>query len=229
MVLRIFFPSCLCRKSRSLPCACTPAAWRESTMTISLTVSVGQQMRKQEVSQTIILKCFLTVSSCYVFVSECSLPDTLNSWFLVAQLHVWWVKHFLFYSNVSWSTSNSCKFFFFFSTVRMCLVRMRQEGRAGKYMCRYIVHSMWEDVEQRSKIMGVSSVWHHSETDGSWKMDHEHLDNDSFQAWTAFPNNGAFYGLRGNNRGCSGWVHGSARGDRSPVFCLSNSCLINGS
>uniref|UniRef100_A0A3B4V2D5 Ubiquinol-cytochrome c reductase complex assembly factor 1 n=1 Tax=Seriola dumerili TaxID=41447 RepID=A0A3B4V2D5_SERDU len=38
----------------------------------------------------------------------------------------------------------------------MCLVRMRQEGRAGKYMCRYIVHSMWEDVEQRSKIMGVT-------------------------------------------------------------------------
>lgn len=44
----------------------------------------------------------------------------------------------------------------------MCLVRMRQEGRAGKYMCRYIVHSMWEDVEQRSKIMGVSSVKDHS-------------------------------------------------------------------
>ncbi|XP_054641579.1 ubiquinol-cytochrome-c reductase complex assembly factor 1 isoform X3 [Dunckerocampus dactyliophorus] len=59
------------------------------------------------------------------FFQRCSLPDTLNSWFLVAQLHVW-----------------------------MCLVRMRQEGRAGKYMCRYIVHSMWEDVEQRSKIMG---------------------------------------------------------------------------
>lgn len=35
-------------------------------------------------------------------------------------------------------------------------MRMRQEGREGKYMCRYIVHSMWEDVEQRSKIMGVS-------------------------------------------------------------------------
>lgn len=26
-----------------------------------------------------------------VCVSECTLPDTLNSWFLVAQLHVWWV------------------------------------------------------------------------------------------------------------------------------------------
>lgn len=38
---------------------------------------------------------------------------------------------------------------------RMCLVRMRQEGRAGKFMCRYIVYSMWEDVEQRSMILGV--------------------------------------------------------------------------
>ncbi|XP_056607272.1 ubiquinol-cytochrome-c reductase complex assembly factor 1 [Triplophysa dalaica] len=63
------------------------------------------------------------------FFEKCSLPDTLNSWFLVAQLHVW-----------------------------MCLVRMRQEGRAGKYMCRYIVHSMWEDVEQRSKIMGIDAA-----------------------------------------------------------------------
>ncbi|KAF7711374.1 ubiquinol-cytochrome-c reductase complex assembly factor 1 isoform X1 [Silurus meridionalis] len=63
------------------------------------------------------------------FFEKCSLPDTLNSWFLVAQLHVW-----------------------------MCLVRMRQEGREGKFMCRYIVHSMWEDVEQRSKIMGIDAV-----------------------------------------------------------------------
>uniref|UniRef100_A0A3Q2DAI9 Ubiquinol-cytochrome c reductase complex assembly factor 1 n=1 Tax=Cyprinodon variegatus TaxID=28743 RepID=A0A3Q2DAI9_CYPVA len=41
---------------------------------------------------------------------------------------------------------------------RMCLVRMRQEGREGKFMCRYIVHSMWEDVEQRSKIMGIDAI-----------------------------------------------------------------------
>uniref|UniRef100_A0A8B9GYW6 Ubiquinol-cytochrome c reductase complex assembly factor 1 n=1 Tax=Astyanax mexicanus TaxID=7994 RepID=A0A8B9GYW6_ASTMX len=47
---------------------------------------------------------------------------------------------------------------------RMCLVRMRQEGREGKYMCRYIVHSMWEDVEQRSKIMGVKSMKAMTET-----------------------------------------------------------------
>ncbi|XP_074867471.1 ubiquinol-cytochrome c reductase complex assembly factor 1 [Carettochelys insculpta] len=63
------------------------------------------------------------------FFDRCNMPDTLNSWFLVAQLHVW-----------------------------MCLVRMKQEGRAGKYMCRYIVHSMWEDVEQRGKVMGIDSV-----------------------------------------------------------------------
>ncbi|CAM2102599.1 unnamed protein product [Caretta caretta] len=63
------------------------------------------------------------------FFHRCHMPDTLNSWFLVAQLHVW-----------------------------MCLVRMKQEGRAGKYMCRYIVHSMWEDVEQRGKVMGIDSV-----------------------------------------------------------------------
>ncbi|KFV42589.1 Ubiquinol-cytochrome c reductase complex chaperone CBP3, partial [Gavia stellata] len=61
------------------------------------------------------------------FFNRCQMPDTLNSWFLVAQLHVW-----------------------------MCLVRMKQEGRTGKYMCRYIVHCMWEDVEQRGKVMGVS-------------------------------------------------------------------------
>ncbi|NWY07672.1 UQCC1 factor, partial [Nothoprocta ornata] len=62
------------------------------------------------------------------FFNRCHMPDTLNSWFLVAQLHVW-----------------------------MCLVRMKQEGRAGKYMCRYIVHCMWEDVEQRGKLMGITS------------------------------------------------------------------------
>ncbi|XP_071882625.1 ubiquinol-cytochrome c reductase complex assembly factor 1 isoform X5 [Anas platyrhynchos] len=61
------------------------------------------------------------------FFNRCQMPDTLNSWFLVAQLHVW-----------------------------MCLVRMKQEGRAGKYMCRYIVHCMWEDVQQRGKVMGFS-------------------------------------------------------------------------
>uniref|UniRef100_A0A8C5LHX1 Ubiquinol-cytochrome c reductase complex assembly factor 1 n=1 Tax=Jaculus jaculus TaxID=51337 RepID=A0A8C5LHX1_JACJA len=56
---------------------------------------------------------------------RCQMPDTFNSWFLITLLHVW-----------------------------MCLVRMKQEGRSGKYMCRIIVHFMWEDVEQRGRVMG---------------------------------------------------------------------------
>uniref|UniRef100_A0A8C8UMM7 Ubiquinol-cytochrome c reductase complex assembly factor 1 n=1 Tax=Peromyscus maniculatus bairdii TaxID=230844 RepID=A0A8C8UMM7_PERMB len=59
---------------------------------------------------------------------RCQMPDTFNSWFLITLLHVW-----------------------------MCLVRMKQEGRTGKYMCRIIVHFMWEDVEQRGRVMGVNS------------------------------------------------------------------------
>ncbi|KAF6089743.1 ubiquinol-cytochrome c reductase complex assembly factor 1 [Phyllostomus discolor] len=58
---------------------------------------------------------------------RCQMPDTFNSWFLITLLHVW-----------------------------MCLVRMKQEGRTGKYMCRIIVHFMWEDVEQRGRVMGVN-------------------------------------------------------------------------
>ncbi|ELW69593.1 Ubiquinol-cytochrome c reductase complex chaperone CBP3 like protein [Tupaia chinensis] len=60
------------------------------------------------------------------FFLRCQMPDTFNSWFLVTLLHVW-----------------------------MCLVRMKQEGRSGKYMCRIIVHFMWEDVEQRGRVMGA--------------------------------------------------------------------------
>ncbi|XP_011238007.1 ubiquinol-cytochrome c reductase complex assembly factor 1 isoform X1 [Mus musculus] len=60
------------------------------------------------------------------FFLRCQMPDTFNSWFLITLLHVW-----------------------------MCLVRMKQEGRTGKYMCRIIVHFMWEDVEQRGRVMGV--------------------------------------------------------------------------
>ncbi|XP_044520301.1 ubiquinol-cytochrome-c reductase complex assembly factor 1 [Gracilinanus agilis] len=61
------------------------------------------------------------------FFLRCQMPDTFNSWFLITLLHVW-----------------------------MCLVRMKQEGRSGNYMCRIIVHFMWEDVEQRGRVMGIT-------------------------------------------------------------------------
>ncbi|KYO40967.1 ubiquinol-cytochrome-c reductase complex assembly factor 1 isoform X2 [Alligator mississippiensis] len=60
------------------------------------------------------------------FFERFNMPDTLNSWFLVAQLHVW-----------------------------MCLVRMKQEGRTGTFMCHHIVHFMWDDVKQRGKMLGI--------------------------------------------------------------------------
>uniref|UniRef100_A0A8C4R4C0 Ubiquinol-cytochrome c reductase complex assembly factor 1 n=1 Tax=Eptatretus burgeri TaxID=7764 RepID=A0A8C4R4C0_EPTBU len=63
------------------------------------------------------------------FVKQCQLPDTLSTWFLVTQLHVW-----------------------------MCLVRMKQEGREGNYMCKYIVYAMWEDLQQRSAMMKIDQL-----------------------------------------------------------------------
>ncbi|XP_013962474.1 ubiquinol-cytochrome-c reductase complex assembly factor 1 isoform X2 [Canis lupus familiaris] len=74
------------------------------------------------------------------FFLRCQMPDTFNSWFLITLLHVW-----------------------------MCLVRMKQEGRSGKYMCRIIVHFMWEDVEQRGRVMGTflgRLAQHSTEYDG---------------------------------------------------------------
>ncbi|KAI8497468.1 Ubiquinol-cytochrome-c reductase complex assembly factor 1 [Branchiostoma belcheri] len=62
------------------------------------------------------------------FFEACGLPDTLNSWFLIMELHVW-----------------------------MCLVRMKQEGEEGKIVCRWLVYTMWEDVKTRGKAMGVAS------------------------------------------------------------------------
>ncbi|XP_038659652.1 LOW QUALITY PROTEIN: ubiquinol-cytochrome-c reductase complex assembly factor 1 [Scyliorhinus canicula] len=87
-------------------------------------------------SKWCVKNCWVRMYTCCVerisyddLFERCNLSDTLNSWFLVAQLHVW-----------------------------MALVRMKQEGREGKYMCKYIVHSMWEDLEQRGKVMGIESV-----------------------------------------------------------------------
>ncbi|XP_077990110.1 ubiquinol-cytochrome-c reductase complex assembly factor 1-like [Glandiceps talaboti] len=59
----------------------------------------------------------------------CNLPDTFFSWFLVTQLHVW-----------------------------MCMVRLKQEGKEGKYMKHYLILSMWHDIQARGKVLGVNSV-----------------------------------------------------------------------
>lgn len=60
------------------------------------------------------------------FYKAAGMPDTFQSWFLVNQLHVW-----------------------------MCLVRLKPEGKDGRYMYRRLVKIFWEDVEERMKVMGV--------------------------------------------------------------------------
>ena len=57
----------------------------------------------------------------------CSLPDTFQSWFLVAHLHVW-----------------------------LCLVRLKREGKDGSLVIREVVTTFWHDVEQRMRVLGVS-------------------------------------------------------------------------
>ncbi|XP_077862921.1 ubiquinol-cytochrome-c reductase complex assembly factor 1-like [Saccoglossus kowalevskii] len=63
------------------------------------------------------------------FIKVCNLPDTFFSWFLITQLHVW-----------------------------MCMVRLRKEGKEGKYILHYLVLAMWHDVQQRGTVLGVNSV-----------------------------------------------------------------------
>ncbi|XP_070533902.1 ubiquinol-cytochrome-c reductase complex assembly factor 1-like isoform X1 [Ptychodera flava] len=63
------------------------------------------------------------------FFRVCNLPDTFYSWFLVTQLHVW-----------------------------MCMVRLKREGREGKYITHYLVISMWHDIQERGRVLGVNSI-----------------------------------------------------------------------
>lgn len=82
---------------------------------------------------TILLKSAKTLYECCVegltyedFYEACHMPDTFQSWFLVNQLHVW-----------------------------MCLVRLKVEGKDGRFVYRKLVEIMWQDVEERMKVMGV--------------------------------------------------------------------------
>ena len=73
---------------------------------------------------------FFIATLCINFTfPACSLPDTFQSWFLVAHLHVW-----------------------------LCLVRLKREGKDGSLVIREVVTTFWHDVEQRMRVLGVSCV-----------------------------------------------------------------------
>ena len=40
--------------------------------------------------------------------------------------------------------------------LRMCLVRLKAEGKDGRYMYKTLVRMMWLDVEERIDNLGVS-------------------------------------------------------------------------
>lgn len=41
----------------------------------------------------------------------------------------------------------------------MCLVRLKTEGKDGKFMFKKLVQMMWFDVEERIKNLGVGTVY----------------------------------------------------------------------
>ena len=42
--------------------------------------------------------------------------------------------------------------------LRMCLVRLKTEGKDGKFMFKKLVQMMWFDVEERIKNLGVGTA-----------------------------------------------------------------------
>lgn len=62
----------------------------------------------------------------YVSVQALSMPDTFHSWFVIRNLHVW-----------------------------MLMARLMQEGDDGRLVRNALVEAMWDDVDFRSKNLGV--------------------------------------------------------------------------
>ena len=59
------------------------------------------------------------------FFTVFRLPDTLQSWFFIIQLHLW-----------------------------LCIVRFKQEGENGKLLTKVLITLFWKDVEYRVKMLG---------------------------------------------------------------------------
>jgi cytochrome b pre-mRNA-processing protein 3 len=38
------------------------------------------------------------------------------------------------------------------------MVRLKQEGQEGKYMVHYLIMSMWHDIQERGRVMGIPSI-----------------------------------------------------------------------
>lgn len=69
--------------------------------------------------------CCVELADHDLFLREFELPDTFNSWFRITELHVW-----------------------------LCMVRLAQEGKEGKFLRNNMLQFMWQDIEKKTKKLG---------------------------------------------------------------------------
>ena len=87
----------------------------------------GENLKKYQLENT----CIRIYDTCLKeiefseFFSQLRLPDTLQSWFLVMQVHMW-----------------------------LCLVRIKQEEENGKLINNGLISIFWKDVEYKMKELG---------------------------------------------------------------------------
>ena len=83
------------------------------------------------------------------FFSMCSLPNTLQSWFLVTHLHLWYVTLLCF----------SCAICIIWPLAyRLCILQLgRLDEEDAKMAKRILSGVFWNDVDERIKALGVSS------------------------------------------------------------------------
>ncbi|ESN93454.1 hypothetical protein HELRODRAFT_88673, partial [Helobdella robusta] len=73
--------------------------------------------------------CCIELVSHDTFIREFGLSDTFNSWFRVLELHLW-----------------------------MLMVRLSDEGKDGLALRNSIINYMWQDIDKKTKKLGVSTM-----------------------------------------------------------------------
>jgi len=96
--------------------------------------SIARQMARTLASKNLYESCADKISYEEFFIA-CNMPDTFQSWFYIMQLHVWLV-----------------------------LVRLRSEENVGKNLSYSMVEIMWQDIEERIKLLDVVDTSQKKET-----------------------------------------------------------------
>lgn len=73
-----------------------------------------------------VVTSYNNISRLWSLVLVLLMPDSFQSWFLVAHLHLW-----------------------------LCSLRLREEGKEGTFVLKEMVKLFWEDAEQKITALGV--------------------------------------------------------------------------